>query len=54
LFIDTAPSISNINAEILGIAAQELARLWECTKARIQETEKSRRKEKHHEPATAD
>jgi len=40
-----------------GVAAQELAGLWESVKERIQENAKSRKKEKkdkHHEQATTD
>lgn len=85
LFIDTAPSIGNVNEKIFEAADLiliplnptpadlralvkglplikksgkpfyfVLARLWECTKARILENEKARKKEKHHEQATAD
>jgi chromosome partitioning protein len=37
-----------------GIAALELARLWKNTKARITESQKTRKPERQHEQATAD
>ena len=37
-----------------GVAAQELTRLWQCTKARINEKPKSRKSERQYEQATSD
>jgi chromosome partitioning protein len=43
-----------IEVDINSVAALEQARLWKCTKARINEFQNSRRPERHYEQTTAD